>query len=128
MELQTMDHLKIREALGGDGLELLLKHQRLINAHIKNLDNLKQKEKELLTKEYILALTAEAYEALDLINWKFWKKGKKEINVRELKFELIDIQHFLNCLYILWGMDRNEIVAYFMAKGQENIKRQERGY
>ena len=81
-----------------------------------------------LSKEYGLALMMECAEFIDQLSWKFWKKTKNKLDIEEIKFELIDIQHFLNCLYLIWGMGKEDIFAYYMAKANENIKRQKGNY
>ena len=63
-----------------------------------------------------------------MINSKPWKRTQKEVNVKELKFEMIDMQHFLNSLYDIWGMDRDEVLKYYIAKNEENCDRVRRGY
>lgn len=93
---------------------------------------------------------SEAYDALggvsnDGVNsignavWKPWKSNYKkaysmkisdlsEDDVKELKMELVDIQHFIFNLMISVGMTAEELYNYYRSKNIENIARQERGY
>ena len=133
MEKQSMKHLKLSDNLPeGDALDIMLRTQLDINKRIlsqwANLDKLSEPERENLTKEYSLALIREVAELLDQINSKFWKKTRKPIDIEEVKYEIIDIQHFLNSLYLIWGMERDDVLKHFLAKAQENFARTERGY
>lgn len=72
--------------------------------------------------------------------WKPWKKSHKEQlpnmnynslsdrDKKELKMELIDIQHFLFNLMIASGMTAEELMNFYYAKNAENRERQKRGY
>lgn len=144
MEFQSMKHLEIvppERFPQGDSLILMIRLQRELNAKIypivmKNLrlQSLCEPEsftmfvKEEMTKEYLLAIIRECTEALDMINSKSWKQTKKDVNIRELKFEFIDIQFFTNCLYDIWMMNKNEVLGIFLAKYQENLERNKNGY
>ena len=149
MEFQKMKDLRIvppEELPRTCGLSTMLEKQKelnesiypivLKNLRLSNLEELENysieeiisKHKESLTKEYLLAIIREACEALDMINSKSWKTTKKEVDEIELKYEIIDVQHFVNSLYDIWKMDRNEIMGIFMAKYQENKRRVENGY
>lgn len=103
------------------------------NEYLVMLDNditkLKDvKEKEYQTKDTILAITSEMSELMDWINWKHWKKAEYPINETEIKFEIMDILHFVINLCIIWDMKPQDIYNYFMSKTEENINRQKRGY
>lgn len=144
MENQSMKHLELPEHEDlpvNDSLKFMLKEQNWLNQRIypvvlKNLrlQSLPQPEnfttlvKEEMSKEYLVAIMRECAEALDMINSKAWKKTRNYIDSREFKFELIDIQHFLLSLYDIWGMNRDEVMRYYMAKNKENHARVERNY
>ena len=51
-----------------------------------------------------------------------------EDDVKELKMELVDIQHFLFNMMISVGMNAEELYNFYLSKNKENIARQERGY
>lgn len=141
MEMQDMRELEMpTEIPTGDKLETMLNMQHEINQKIYPIvmQNLRmgafQKpsfteiEKELLTKEYLLAVIRECCEAMDLINCKPWKKTHKEIDIENFKYEIIDIQHFINSVYDIWEMDSNEVMKYYISKNKENHNRVERNY
>lgn len=84
--------------------------------------------KEELTLQFIVAIMAELGEVLEGINWKHWKKTKVEISKDYIKLELIDIQHFLNNLYLIWDMNDEEVNTIYYLKNLENRRRQQSGY
>ena len=93
---------------------------------------------------------SEAYDALGGISnngetsignavWKPWKSNYKkgyemkvsdlsEDDVKELKMELVDIQHFLFNMMISVGMNAEELYDYYLSKNKENIRRANSGY
>lgn len=142
MKFQPMSHLKIvlpKDFPKEDGLQLMLRLQRELNETIYPivLKNIGAKGttrdyvysyKQELTKEYLLAIIRECCEALDMINSKPWKRTPIAVNQKELKFEFIDIQHFILSLYDIWHMDKNEVIGIFLAKYKENKERVKNGY
>ena len=88
----------------------------------------------------------ETFDALGGINdgignavWKPWKKDFKTItktkftdlsegDVKELKMELIDIQHFLFNMMLAAGMTTDELYNFYFSKNEENRRRQSEGY
>jgi hypothetical protein len=71
--------------------------------------------------------------------WKPWKKSNAQIktmkftdltpsDLLELKYELIDIQHFINNLMLAVGMDAKEVYNLYFAKNAENRNRQNNNY
>lgn len=150
MQFQSMKDLQIippQDLPQEDGLALILRLQHELNAKIypivmKNIGCGEDRESEIpndpkqflfsdreaMSKEYLLAIIREACEALDLLNSKAWKQTKHEVDIRELKFEFIDIQHFINSLYDIWRMDRDEVLGIFLAKCKENHVRNQNKY
>jgi hypothetical protein len=97
--------------------------------NIDDLDNIKEEDKVRLTKEFILCLQSELAELLAELPWKHWKNyDKHEISSEKIKFEIIDLQHFVNDLYMIWNMNTKEINDCFETKLTENINRQENNY
>lgn len=86
------------------------------------------------TKEIIIAMLDELSELMANLPWKHWKNygpDKRAISkdrLAEIRFELIDLQHFLNNLYMVFGMSAQDVLNYFEAKLEENEDRQRRGY
>lgn len=150
LEFQSMDHVDLPEGVPeGDSQQVMLDMQKEINAFIypivfKNLrlhltlgserliptnsEEMTPDEIETLTKEYLLAIMRECAETLDMINSKPWKNSRNEINPREIMFELIDIHKFLNSLYDIWGMTKEDILKYYIGKHQEVMRRIKNGY
>lgn len=93
---------------------------------------------------------SEAYDALGGVSnngetsignavWKPWKSNHKkaysmkisdlsEGDLKELKMELVDIQHFLFNMMISVGMTAEELYNFYLSKNKENVARQKRGY
>ena len=93
---------------------------------------------------------SEAYDALGGVSnngetsignavWKPWKSNHKKAytmkisdlspeDVKELKMELVDIQHFLFNMMISVGMTAEELYNFYISKNKENIRRQENNY
>ena len=92
-----------------------------------------QKDAEART-EYatwnILAAINELNEALAEIPWKPWADDDKAEtwakNRDKFVGELIDVQFFLNNLFLAAGVDDSEFDEKFLAKSQKNKSRQER--
>lgn len=71
--------------------------------------------------------------------WKAWKSNnleKRETLIKELsledqleiKFELIDIMHFVLNMFIALGIDSEELFKLYYLKNAENFKRQDLNY
>lgn len=71
--------------------------------------------------------------------WKPWKKAHKladeytfnkmtNSDKKELKMELVDLMHFFFNLCAAVNMTPEELFNYYMAKNEENIRRQNTGY
>lgn len=72
--------------------------------------------------------------------WKPWKKAyhekaprmkfseMSEGDLKELKMELVDIQHFLFNMMLAVGMDAKELMNYYFSKNMENRNRQKNNY
>ncbi len=93
---------------------------------------------------------SEAYDALGGVSnngetsignavWKPWKSNHKkayemkisdlsEDDIKELKMELVDIQHFIFNMMVSVGMTAEELYNFYLSKNKENIARQKRGY
>ena len=78
--------------------------------------------KQEITKETVLQLFSEINEVLNEINWKH-HANKKEIDINKIKEEIIDIQHFVINLALLWGIDYKEFYDIFVKKNNKNYER-----
>ena len=72
-------------------------------------------------------------------SWKTWKSANAELKSKkltdlskdemtELKYEAIDVLHFVFNIFIAIGMDASEIQGMYISKNQENHKRQDENY
>lgn len=122
--------------------------EKVLNYSFEEIQNNNAKLLEFWKWNHI-AIQSEIMEAFDALGgikdgvgnagWKPWKKsnaafleGKlsdlSESDLKELKMELIDIQHFLFNLMLSVGMTTEEVYNFYVAKNKENIDRQNRGY
>ena len=107
-----------------DELFRMFEIQKKIN---QNLLNLTLKEKQELTKQFVLALSGEITELLQEINWCSWKKNVNviESNVHE---ELVDICKFFLNLCLIWDLDENRLFEQFERKSivvEQKLKQME---
>jgi len=79
-------------------------------------------------KIYIVALQVELVEVLNELNWKPWKRTRKDVDMAKLKDELADCLHFLLELFIIAGVSANQAYELYWDKMQVNLKRQAGGY
>ena len=112
-----------------------------------NLQDVFQKQKELntrintslyedikkdpeLKREWFLkfekALSQESAEAIDSLNWKWWKKESDDWD--NVKVELVDMLHFWVSMCTIADMDVQEVFDLYAKKNKLNFKRQDEGY
>ncbi|MFC1617257.1 dUTPase [Candidatus Margulisiibacteriota bacterium] len=73
-----------------------------------------------------LALRQESAEAIDSLNWKWWKKQDQDWD--NIKIELVDMLHFWVSMCTIAGMNPQEVFDLYFKKNDLNHKRQEKGY
>ena len=112
------DQTKLMERLG-----VLKLPSSQLGRHSNNFDHLTA---DTMTTSF--ALLDEVHEFARELNWKPWKKTKKEVDLRKVQLELIDAFHFMLELMIIWGLDANQIFELYQSKLAENHKRQDGGY
>jgi hypothetical protein len=112
----------------GDMLETIFKYQKMFGSKFVDFDNLTEQEKEIWLQKFIMCCNSELNEILEWINWKHWKKPKYPINELEIKYEIIDLIHFVVSLCLVMGMGAKEVTQLYMNKNKENFDRQDRGY
>ena len=99
--------------------EQIWKRQKDFNEKINGVQKT-QKEKELMTKEFVLHLMTEAAEVLENINWKFHRKDvynkNNPISISNIKEELIDCAKYVFSMAQFWGMDSQEFLKEFERK------------
>lgn len=113
-----------------DSLKDMFLLQLKLQIRLKQLPCNNIKEKEKMTKENVLAIMDELGEILSCINWKHWKKHKKisKHDIQELKYECVDIMHFLMNIYLAWGGTADEFYSMYLDKNKQNHRRQDDGY
>jgi dimeric dUTPase (all-alpha-NTP-PPase superfamily) len=79
-------------------------------------------------KEYLMALIGELTEVLQELNWKPWKKTRKQVDLEKFHTEIVDCWHFLLELSIIAGLDSSKIYNLYLNKNQVNLSRQSSGY
>jgi dimeric dUTPase (all-alpha-NTP-PPase superfamily) len=76
--------------------------------------------------QFELALRQESAEAIDSLNWKWWKKDTDDWD--NVKVELIDMLHFWVSMCTIAGLSADEVVDLYLKKNSLNHKRQQDGY
>ena len=109
-------------------LDEMFRLQETFESRFFNARSMSTKKREAWTKEFIMCSMDELSEILNWINWKHWKKTRKPVNVVELKYEIVDLMHFVLCLAIVWKMTPEEMFSMYLAKMGENNNRQKKGY
>lgn len=92
------------------------------------VDNLTYEEKEVLGKDFILALHSELSEVLNEFHWKGWKDRSivyTEQQLKNLQVELIDVFIFWVDLCLVWELTPRKIVELYLEKHRINTERQQ---
>ncbi len=99
-------------------MQQIWNRQKDFQYNFYNPDNLKNDERIVLTKEYILCIHRELGEILNNIPWKKHRKNNKRCNIKYLKEELIDCFKFLLNLCIIWKMNSHDFEKLFFEKSR----------
>lgn len=146
MKRQSMAALRLETKLPDDydPLDSQRELQRKIAERFTHHRNLVADQKansvydltELVTSN-VQAIQQELAEMVDYLPWKWWKSYDEKLfegpiegldELEELIYEAIDVQHFLNNIYIALGLSWDDVMRYYHSKQLENRNRQERGY
>jgi dimeric dUTPase (all-alpha-NTP-PPase superfamily) len=73
-----------------------------------------------------LAMRQESAEAIDSLNWKWWKKDEEDWD--NIKIELVDILHFWVSMCTIAGLSAEDVVDLYFKKNKLNHDRQNQGY
>ena len=121
-----MKYDKSEESYGNyDKLADMLAIQLELNERIQKKYNLPDfSDKDYWLRQYVLSMFSEIGELMESFNWKHWKRSK-ELNIDNIKEEAIDIQHFLNSIYLVLGMNADDVYAFYIHKNKENHERQD---
>ena len=76
--------------------------------------------------QFELALRQESAEAIDSLNWKWWKKDDDDWD--NIKIELVDMLHFWVSMCTVAGLEADEAINLYLKKNKLNHKRQDEGY
>lgn len=77
-------------------------------------------------RNYSRAMSEELHELDDELLWKWWSKD--EIDMQNIRVELIDILHFLVSAMICAGLTPEKVYDIYCQKHAVNVKRQDDGY
>ena len=76
--------------------------------------------------QFELALRQESAEAIDSLNWKWWKKDEDDWD--NIKIELVDILHFWVSMCTIADVSAEDVINLYLKKNELNHKRQNEGY
>jgi hypothetical protein len=126
------DRLNLIKLFGPDDFKDMLHRmfelQEQFGSKFIPFQNSTVQEKEKWTKELIVCCMDELTEILNCTNHRHWKKPVYPLPELELKYELIDLWHFVMSLMILWGIKPQDLYTMYLAKNRENHNRQAKGY
>ncbi len=110
-------------------LQEIFEEQKRLNEKINpdlysEIDDPEIKRQRFL--QFELALRQESAEAIDSLNWKWWKKDNDDWD--NIKIELVDILHFWVSMCTVADLDADEVINLYLKKNQLNHKRQNEGY
>lgn len=111
------------EFKGLDKLDIIFRMQEKFDQDViknRHLENIKPEE---WIQKQTLAMLSELAELIAEVNFKWWK-NQKEINVDNVREELVDILHFFVGMCNRMGMGSEELYDRYLAKNEENFKRQ----
>jgi dimeric dUTPase (all-alpha-NTP-PPase superfamily) len=110
-------------------LQAIFDEQIRLNEKI-NPDLYKEIDDPLLKRQrflqFELALRQEAAEAIDSLDWKWWKKDEDDWD--NIKIELVDMLHFWVSMCTVAGLSADDVIDLYLKKNQLNHKRQNEGY
>ncbi|MEG2687772.1 MAG: dUTPase [Clostridia bacterium] len=112
-----------QEFAGMDKLDIIFAMQEKFDQDVIKNRGLQDITPEQWIQKQTLAMLSELAELLAEVNFKWWK-NPKEINHDNVKEELVDILHFFTGMCNRSGMGSEELYARYLAKNEENFKRQ----
>ncbi|NQY73222.1 MAG: dUTP diphosphatase [Candidatus Margulisbacteria bacterium] len=110
-------------------LKDIFQEQKTLNEKINSDLYTEIKDPEIRRKRFLefeLAHRQESAEAVDSLNWKWWKKDDDDWD--NVKIELIDMLHFWVSMCTIAGLDSKEVFDLYFKKNQLNHDRQNKGY
>ena len=76
--------------------------------------------------DFELAHRQESAEAIDSLNWKWWKKDEDDWD--NVKVELVDMLHFWVSMCTVAGLTAEDVESLYLKKNKLNHTRQDQGY
>ena len=107
-----------------DRLDTIFQMQNALNEDIIARRGLEGIPDEVWIQKHMLAMLSEMAEVLDEVNFKWWK-NPKPVNHDALCEELVDVLHFYVSMCLKAGMDAYELFRRYLAKNEENFRRQQ---
>ena len=124
MQLELNDYVFKKNNLknkSGDSLNM----QTIITA-VKNGDMMVNDLPNKWLLNYSKAIKEELSELDEELLWKWWSKD--EINMQNIRVELIDILHFLISAMMCAGLTAEKVFDIYQQKHAVNLKRQDMNY
>ena len=123
-----IDKEKLKEAclkIGADAdkLDTIFAMQKALDDDIQKNRHLDGISMEEWIQKETLAMLSELAELLAEVNFKWWK-NPKEVNIDNVRDEIVDILHFFVAMCLRSGMSSEELFARYLLKNEENFKRQ----
>ncbi len=107
-----------------DKLDVIFNMQAKLNGYIQSSRNLTEmRDFNTAIQKHATALLCELTEVIEETNYKWWK-NPKEIDIRRVKEELIDVLHFYISMCLDAGMTSDEMLEIYLSKNKENFDRQ----
>lgn len=116
----VFDKNKIKD-LSGNGLTMETIFQSIEKGELKVNDLPNQ-----WLRNYSKAMKEELIELDEELLWKWWSKD--EIDLQNIRVELIDILHFLVSAMISSGLTAEKVFDVYQQKHAVNLNRQDTGY
>ena len=123
-----IDKNKIKEAClkigtDADKLDTIFAMQKALDDDIQKNRHLDGISMEEWIQKETLAMLSELAELLAEVNFKWWK-NPKEVNIDNVRDEIVDILHFFVAMCLRSGMSSEELFSRYLLKNEENFKRQ----
>ena len=107
---------------GMDKLDVIFHMQRKFDEDVAKNRGIEWTSGEWIPNQ-TLAMISELAELLAEVNFKWWK-NPKPVDAAAVKEELVDILHFFVGMCLRAGMTSEEMYRIYLAKNEENFKRQ----
>lgn len=107
-----------------DKLEKIFELQSLLDEKLISERDLSEIKFEEWMQKECLAIISELSELLDEVNFKWWK-NKKDVNMDNVREELVDIFHFFVSMCIKAKMTPQTLFDGYISKNSENFARQD---